>query len=208
MDIKDLLTSAIEHDIETALDCETVTDDEREGDSDDCESRDPSSCLAETQPIGGGSLTASSIQHVCPDPSSPNRGRSPSVLGQHPLDTPQSGQKHRRSASPPPGPPLKKSRHARKHKKQLHQRAEQRERDGHTPRPKTIARNVKAGTSIKTTLDSGALPAARGAYVAKNSSEAGAAKTYLPADLDGMGFVELPWDGLQVMFPHTHLLQH
>ncbi len=76
------------------------------------------------------------------------------------------------------------------------ERAEQREHEGHVPRPKVIQSKIQEGASVKTTLDSEKLPAAHGAYVAKNFPEKCAGKQYLPEDLDAMGFTRIPWDGM------------
>lgn len=179
------MARAIERESEASLGCET--DDEHADDP--CASREasPGQGLAGPRPISASSTT-SAVQHAyAPEPGQ-KRGRSPSA------DAPEPSQKRGRSPSPSLLP--KKSKNARKHKKTRYARAEKREREGHVQRPKVIKRRVEAGSSIKTTLDSEKLPVAQGAYVAKNSSEAGAAKTYLPADLDRMGFNEIPWDGL------------
>lgn len=69
------------------------------------------------------------------------------------------------------------------------------EREGHAPRPAVIKRNMPAGDGIKTGFDSGKLPVAHSAYVAKSSSEPCASKKHSPADLDAMGFDGVPWDG-------------
>ena len=81
-------------------------------------------------------------------------------------------------------------------KKARIERAEQREREGHVPRPKVIQRKIQEGTGVKTALDSEKLPAAHGAYVAKNFPEKCAGKEYLPEDLNAMGFTCIPWDGM------------
>ena len=104
--------------------------------------------------------------------------------------------KRGRSTSPHPAPLPKKNKNARKHKKAHYVRAERREREGHVPRPKVVQRNAEAGTSFKTGLESEGLPAAHGAYVAKNITEADAKKKHSPADLDAMGFECIPWHGL------------
>lgn len=124
--------------------------------------------------VGGG----------CCEPSAPARQHT------------STGQKRGRSASPAPVPPPKKSKHARKHKKARYAREERLEREGHLPRPKVVQRNIKAGAGIKTTLDSARLPAAHGAYVAKNGAETSPGKKYLPADLDAMGLSRIPWNGM------------
>ena len=106
-------------------------------------------------------------------------------------------QKRERSASPAAAtPPQKKSKSAKKHKKARIERAEQREREGHVPRTKVIQRKIQEGTGVKTALDSEKLPAAHGAYVAKNFPEKCAGKEYLPEDLNTMGFTCIPWDGM------------
>lgn len=175
VDIQDLLTRAMERDAESALDHETDDEQTDFGNDNDCRSN-PEPCAA-----GGGpeSSTVPSNQHA-------SSSTHACALG--------SGQKRGRSASPTPLP--KKSKNARKHKKARYARAEQREREGHVPRPKVIQRNVQSGTGIKTALDSEKLPAAHGAYVAKNGSERSAGKQYSPAELDAMGFTGIAWNGM------------
>lgn len=179
------MARAVERGYEAALGCEI--DDEHADDP--CASREasPGPGLAGHIPASATS-TASAVQHAYAAAPGQKPGRNPTA------DIAEPSRKRGRSSSP--SLPPKKSKHTRKHKKMQHARAEQRERDGHIPRPKVVKRRVEAGSVIKTTLDSEKMPVAQGAYVAKNSSEAGADKTYLPADLDRMGFNEIPWDGL------------
>ena len=184
VDIPELLKRATERDHEDAVDYES--DDERRefrpcsnrkdfpADASGFElERDYESDEERREPIMSERLTAQSSQQTL-----------------------HTALKHGRSASPAPAPPSKKSKNERKHKKAHYVRVEQREREGHTPRPKVVQRNIAAGTSIKTNLDSAELPAAHGAYVAKNYAETCADTKYLPEDLDAMGFECIPWNGV------------
>lgn len=209
--IEALLGHATERDVEAALDNETddehmgdpeaapdnETDDQHMGNS--FESRDapgPSS-ITEPRPLGGCSSTTPSAQRSSPGITEPRPlgDCSSTVPSVQSSCAPASGPKRARTPSPP-SPQPKKSKHARKHKKTRYARAEKREREGHIPRPKVIKRSVEAGSRINTALDTDKTPVAHGAYVAKNSSEPCASKKYSPTDLDSMGFVEVPWNGL------------
>ena len=191
VDIEELLTRAAVQEGDTPLDAES--DDECEPDFANLAS-DASASPTDPEPVCACSSAENPTdQAIYAVQTTPERGRTP--LFQTSNSPPVScGQKRERSFSP--APPRKKSKNARKHRKKTYTRAGQRERDGHIPRPKVVKRNVEAGSSIKTLLDSETLPAAHGAYVAKNTRESGAKKNYLPEDLDGMGLKEIPWDGL------------
>lgn len=185
--IKELLARAIERDAEAALDAET--DDEHMDSYVD--SQDSCAALPDPYPIEAYSSSTRPAQKTDAVQPIHKRGRAGYV--QDP-DAPHCVAKHERSLSP--ALPRKKSKHARKHRKKQCVRAEQRERDGHVPRPKVVEHKIEVGSSVKTAVNSENLPAAHGAYMAKNSSKAGASKAYLPADLDQMGFTKIPWDGL------------
>ncbi len=121
----------------------TARADDEEGDSSDDD---------EVREGCGGSASAN---HGC------TRSENNDGLPGYSSSTSAACQKRKRSTSPAAAtPPLVKSKSSKKHKKSRMERAEQREREGHVPRPKVIQRKVQEGASIKTMLDSEKLPAA------------------------------------------------
>ncbi|KAJ7080733.1 hypothetical protein B0H15DRAFT_953337 [Mycena belliarum] len=110
--------------------------------------------------------------------------------------------------TPPSPPPSKRRRTAfddmqegktpqkRNHRKRKEKRARAFEHEGHDPRPSTLRKHVRAGLADPPTQ--GLLPAAYGAYTAKNADadEAwGSKKPRSLTELVGLGFHVVQWNG-------------
>lgn len=151
--IAQLLERAVDRDHDDALDC--GTDDEQPGNASD-DGRDGyegDRCASRPETRGRNSLRETSPGLVDPHPLGSGPSTAPSGRLTYAQGTPP-----KRGRSPSPAAPPRKSKHARKHKTARFARAEERERDGHVPRPRVINCRVESGTSIKTSLNSEALP--------------------------------------------------
>ncbi|KAF8054768.1 hypothetical protein FPV67DRAFT_1460189 [Lyophyllum atratum] len=91
----------------------------------------------------------------------------------------------------PPPPHLSPS-----HKRRWRKREAKFGVEGHQPRPNIVEQRVKGAEPIRTELRTEKLPAANGAYVAKNGNPDGAKKVQQVEELLARGFDSVPWEGI------------
>lgn len=92
-------------------------------------------------------------------------------------------------------PPAEGPSASRQHRKRRRARDTEKARAGHRARAETIATHVRPSAPVQTSLATEDLPAARGAYVAKNETPPGAKKAQEVEDLLAQGFEYIAWNG-------------